>query len=207
MNSIKAICLFCGSSPGRDPAFRAAAAHFGETLAQRGIRLIYGGGSVGLMGVAADACLAKGGEVIGVIPRLLMDKEVGHHGITKMHVVADMHERKALMTTLADGFIALPGGFGTLDELFEALTWLQLGYHGKPVGLLNVNGFFDHLTQFLYHAHDQRFLRPMHHASLLADTDLGALLDKMAAAEAPDTAKWLDTHKAESSVELGAVKS
>lgn len=160
--------------------------------------MVYGAGSVGLMGVAADACLAKGGEVVGVIPRLLMDKEVGHLGLTALHVVETMHERKALMTTLSDGFIALPGGFGTLDELFEALTWLQLGYHGKPVGLLNVGGFFDDLVRFLNRARDERFLRPMHHASLAVHTDLALLIEAMSNAEIPDTAKWLDNHKRES---------
>ncbi len=142
MNTLSAICLFCGASLGTNPAYRDAAAEFGTTLARRKIRLIYGGGSIGLMGVAADACLASGGEVIGVIPRMLMEKEVGHTGVTAMHVVETMHERKALMTELSDGFIALPGGFGTLDELFESLTWLQLAYHTKPIGLYNVNGFF-----------------------------------------------------------------
>jgi uncharacterized protein (TIGR00730 family) len=199
-NNLKAICLYCGSSPGADDRFRDAAATLGKTFASRGIELIYGGGSVGLMGVAADACLTAGGRVTGVIPQLLMDKEVGHRGVTKMHVVNTMHERKALMTDLSDAFIALPGGFGTLDELFEALTWLQLGYHAKPVGLLNVAGFFDHLTAFLSHARDQRFLREMHHDSLMVDHELPRLLEKLAAAEAPDTGKWLDRHKAEMTV-------
>ena len=200
MNNLNAICLFCGSSPGENYAYREAAALLGRTFAERQIRLIYGGGSVGLMGVAANACLAAGGEVIGVITRLLMDKEVGHHHLTKMHIVENMHERKALMTDLTDGFIALPGGYGTLDELFEAITWLQLGYHGKPVGVLNVAGFFDHLLAFIDHARDERFLRPLHHDALCVDTNLAALLDKMQIAEAPDTAKWLDRHKAEMTV-------
>jgi uncharacterized protein (TIGR00730 family) len=192
MKQINALCLYCGSSPGNDPAFQQAARHFGATLAERQIRLVFGGGSVGLMGVAANACLAAGGEVIGVIPKLLMDKEVGHHGLTELHVVANMHERKAMMTDLADGFVALPGGYGTLDELFEALTWLQLGYHQKPVGLLNVGGFFDHLIAFLDLARDQRFLRALHRDSLNVDADFNRLIDKMAASEAPDAGKWLD---------------
>jgi uncharacterized protein (TIGR00730 family) len=200
MNKLKSICLYCGSSPGTNPAYRDAAAQFGETLAEREIRLIYGGGSVGLMGVAADACLARGGEVIGVIPKLLMEKEVGHKGVSKMHIVDNMHERKALMTDLADGFIALPGGFGTLDELFEALTWLQLGYHGKPVGLLNVAGFFDGLITFLDHARDERFLRPLHRDALCMDENLSTLIGKMQQVEAPDTAKWLDQHAKEMAV-------
>ena len=192
MKKLNAICLYCGSSPGNLPDYKEAARAFGETLAREKIKLIFGGGSVGLMGVAADACLAAGGEVIGVIPQLLMDKEVGHRGLTDMHVVADMHGRKALMTDLADGFIALPGGYGTLDELFEALTWLQLSYHQKPVGLLNVAGFFDHLIAFLDHARAARFLREMHRNALNVDDDLLRLIAKMRTAEVPDTGKWLD---------------
>lgn len=195
MNTIKSICLFCGASPGTNPAYQAAAKHFGETLADQKIQLVYGGGSVGLMGVAADACLARGGEVIGVIPRLLMEKEVGHTGVTKMHIVETMHERKALMTEISDGFIALPGGYGTLDELFESLTWLQLAYHRKPIGLLNVAGFFDGLLAFLDHARDERFLREMHRDSLQVDTDLVALIERLRQAQAPDTGKWLDRFK------------
>lgn len=195
MNKLESICLFCGASPGANPEYKTAAGHFGATLAAQKITLVYGGGSIGLMGVAADACLANGGKVIGVIPRLLMDKEVGHPGVTKMHVVENMHERKALMTELSDGFIALPGGFGTLDELFESLTWLQLAYHSKPIGLLNVGGFFDGLITFLDHARDQRFLRELHRESLKVDVDLDALIQKLRHAVAPDTGKWLDRAK------------
>lgn len=147
------------------------------------------------MGIAADACMAAGGKVIGVIPQLLMEKEVGHKGITEMHLVANMHERKALMTELSDGFIALPGGYGTMDELFEALTWLQLGYHRKPVGLLNVDGFFNHLVNFIDHSRDERFLRDVHRDSLSVDEDLSQLIDKLRASEAPDAGKWLDQAK------------
>lgn len=195
MKKLDSICLYCGSSFGINPVYRTAAESFGRTLAEENIRLVYGGGSVGLMGVAADACMAAGGKVIGVIPQLLMEKEVGHRNITEMHVVANMHERKALMTELADGFIALPGGYGTLDELFEALTWLQLGYHRKPVGLLNVGGYFDHLIAFVDHSRDERFLRELHRESLCVDADLGKLIDKLRVAEAPDTGKWLDQAK------------
>ena len=195
MKKLDSLCLYCGSSFGANPVYKTAAHDFGKTLAELKIRLVYGGGSVGLMGVAADACMAAGGEVVGVIPQLLMDKEVGHMGITRMHVVADMHERKALMTELADGFIALPGGYGTLDELFEALTWLQLGYHRKPVGLLNVDGFFNHLVSFVDHSRDERFLRDLHRDALCVDTDLKNLIGKLQAAEAPDTGKWLDNAK------------
>ena len=192
MNTIKSICLFCGASPGTNPAYRNAAAEFGAALAERDIRLIYGGGSVGLMGVAADACLAGGGKVTGVIPRMLMEKEVGHNGVTEMHVVETMHERKALMTEMSDGFVALPGGYGTLDELFESLTWLQLAYHTKPIGLYNVNGFFDGLITFLDHARDERFLRDLHRDSLQVDVNLAALITKLEHANAPDTGKWLN---------------
>ena len=195
MKKLDSLCLFCGSSSGSSPGYRTAAHAFGKTLAELDIRLVYGGGSVGLMGVAADACMAAGGTVIGVIPQLLMEKEVGHKGITAMHVVANMHERKALMTELSDGFIALPGGYGTLDELFEALTWLQLGYHRKPVGLLNVDGFFDHLVSFIDHARDERFLRDLHRDSLCVNADLRQLINQLQTAEAPDAGKWLDQAK------------
>ena len=191
-NTLSSICLFCGSSPGVDPAFKLAAAQLGTTLAHKNIRLIYGGGHVGLMGVAADACLAAGGEVVGVIPKKLMEKEVGHAGLTQMHVVDTMHERKALMTQLSDGFIALPGGYGTLDELFEALTWQQLAYHLLPVGLLNVAGFFDHLVKFLDHARHQRLLRDAHRDSLIVDTDLARLIARMQSFVPPNNEKWLD---------------
>ena len=191
--TIKSICLFCGSSPGMDPAFKLAAVQLGTTLAHNNIRLIYGGGHVGLMGVAADACLLAGGEVVGVIPKKLMDKEVGHAGLTQMHVVETMHERKAMMTRLCDGFIALPGGYGTLDELFEALTWQQLSYHLLPVGVLNVSGFFDHLIQFLDHAREQRLLRDAHRDSLIVDTDLTRLIGRMQKFVPPNNEKWLDS--------------
>jgi uncharacterized protein (TIGR00730 family) len=148
---MKRVCVYCGSATGANPAHRDAAEKLGVLLATRGIGLVYGGGNVGLMGVIADAALRAGGEVIGVIPGALMDKELGHTGVTKLHVVASMHERKQLMADLSDGFIALPGGIGTLEEFFETLTWLQLGFHNKPVGLLNVAGFYEHLLTFLRH--------------------------------------------------------
>ena len=200
VNTLRSICLFCGSSPGVDPAFKLAAAQLGTMLAHQNIRLIYGGGHVGLMGVAADACLKAGGEVVGIIPKKLMEKEVGHAGLTQMHVVDTMHERKALMTQLSDAFIALPGGYGTLDELFEALTWQQLAYHLLPVGVLNVSGFFDHLVQFLDHARDQRLLRDAHRDSLLVDTDLAQLIARMQSFVPPNNEKWLDRAAAENIV-------
>lgn len=193
INPLRSICLFCGSSPGLDPAFKMAAAQLGSTLAHNNIRLVFGGGHVGLMGIAADACLSAGGEAVGVIPRKLMEKEVGHTGLTQMHVVETMHERKALMTQLSDAFIALPGGYGTLDELFEALTWQQLSYHLLPVGVLNVSGFFDHLIQFLDHAREQRLLRDAHRDSLIVDTDLTRLIGRMQKFVPPNNEKWLDS--------------
>ena len=187
---MKRICVYCGSSPGANPVHREAAENLGALLAARGIGLVYGGGNVGLMGIVADAALQAGGEVIGVIPTALMDKELGHAGVTKLHVTASMHERKQLMADLRDGFISLPGGIGTLEELFETFTWLQLGFHGKPVGLLNVAGFYDHLLAFLRHAADERFLGPAHLESLLVETDAGPLLARMARFRAPSLAKW-----------------
>ena len=187
---MKRICVYCGSSSGANPVHREAAENLGALLAARGIGLVYGGGNVGLMGIVADAALQAGGEVIGVIPTALMDKELGHAGVTKLHVTASMHERKQLMADLSDGFISLPGGIGTLEELFETFTWLQLGFHGKPVGLLNVAGFYDHLLAFLRHAADERFLGPAHLESLLVETDAAPLLARMARFRAPSLAKW-----------------
>lgn len=187
---MKRVCVYCGSSSGANPVHREAAEQLGALLAARGIGLVYGGGNVGLMGAVADGALRACGEVIGVIPTALMDKELGHTGVTKLHVVASMHERKQLMADLSDAFIALPGGIGTLEELFETFTWLQLGFHDKPVGLLNVAGFYDHLLTFLAHATDQRFLRPSHLESLLVESDAAELLDRMAGFRAPSLAKW-----------------
>lgn len=184
------ICVYCGSSFGSDPIHREVAGNLGALLALRGIGLVYGGGNVGLMGAVADGALRGGGEVIGVIPSALMDKELGHTGVTKLHVVGSMHERKQLMADLSDGFIALPGGIGTLEELFETFTWLQLGFHAKPVGLLNVAGFYDDLLGFLRHAAAERFLRAEHLDSLLVETDAGVLLDRMSRFRASALGKW-----------------
>lgn len=189
--SIKSICLFCGSSAGHKPIYREAAEHFGATLAARGITLVYGGGDVGLMGVAADAALAAGGKVIGVIPRSLMDMEVGHLGLTEMHVVETMHERKALMASRSDAFIALPGSFGTLDEMFEVLTWNQIGAHDKPVGLLNVAGYYDALLTFVKHIEMEGFLRPQHVPLLRVHDELDGLLDLLEH-PLPKYQKWHD---------------
>ena len=186
------IAIYCGSSGGTNRLYREAAAAVAGFLAEQGIGIVYGGGKVGLMGAVADAALGAGGEVIGVIPQSLMDKELAHAGATQLHVVRSMHERKQLMADLSDGVIALPGGFGTLDELFESLTWLQLGFHGKPIGLLNVAGFFDGLIKFVADAREAGFLRAEHEACLLVDTDPAALLAKMRAFKAPDLGKWIE---------------
>ena len=186
------ICVYCGSAAGANPAHREVAEKLGALLAARKIGLVYGGGNVGLMGVIADSTLRAGGEVIGVIPSVLLEKELGHSGVTKLHVTTSMHERKQLMADLSDGFIALPGGIGTLEELFETFTWLQLGFHAKPVGLLNVAGFHDHLLTFLRHVSAERFLLTEHLDSLLVETDAARLLDRMAAFRAPRLGKWWD---------------
>jgi uncharacterized protein (TIGR00730 family) len=186
------ICVFCGSNPGRLPAYREAAAGLGRLLAGRGIGIVYGGASVGLMGVVADAALAAGGEVIGVIPRALMDREVAHGGLTELHVTASMHARKAMMEQLSDGFVALPGGAGTLEEIFEIWTWAQLGDISKPCGLLNVAGFYDTLLEFLDLLAGQAFMRPEHRAMLLARDTPEALLEAFAAYRAPVVRKWIE---------------
>ena len=193
---MRSVLVFCGSSPGARPEYRAAAEQLGERLAQRGLELVYGGARVGLMGAVADATLAGGGSAIGVIPQRLLEAEVAHAGLSKLHVVETMHERKALMSELADAVIALPGGTGTLDELFELFTWSQLGLHRMPLGVLNVCGYWDGLLAFLHHAVDERFVRAEHLASLIVGVDSGALLDALAAAAArpgaSEVAKWLD---------------
>ena len=152
---MQAVCVYCGSSPGARPVYAAAAQAFGTALARAGLTLVYGGGRVGLMGLIADTVLAAGGRAIGVIPELLVEREVGHTGLTELHVVPDMHQRKKLMADLADAFVALPGGAGTLEEFFEVFTWTQLGYHRKPVGLLDVDGFYDPLMTMLRHTVDE----------------------------------------------------
>ncbi|MCE2871682.1 MAG: TIGR00730 family Rossman fold protein, partial [Oxalobacteraceae bacterium] len=159
-NKFLSVCVYCGSSVGNNPVFADAARSLGRKLVEQNLSLVYGGGHVGLMGIVADAVLDAGGEVTGVIPKALMDSEVGHERLTRLFVVKDMHERKALMAEHAHGFIAMPGGIGTLEELFEALTWAQLGFHEKPVGLFNVDGFYDKLIEFLNQLTSQGFLRP-----------------------------------------------
>ncbi len=188
---MKRVCVFCGSSPGTRPVYAEAARSMGRLLAERGIGLVYGGGRVGLMGEVADAVLAAGGEVTGVIPRGLMEREVGHRGLTTLHVTGTMHERKALMVDLSDGFVALPGGYGTLDELCEALTWSQLGIHARPCGILNVDGYFDALLALFDHAVREGFVREPHRALVLEASEPAALLDAMARFRPAATEKWI----------------
>lgn len=188
---IRRLCVFCGSAGGVRPEYARAATQLGRTAAARGIELVYGGGRVGLMGTLADACLAAGGRVIGVIPEALATKELAHQGCTELHVVNSMHERKALMAESSDAFVALPGGLGTLEELFEVWTWGQLGFHKKPCGLLNAAGFFDRLLEFLTHAADEQFMRPEHLAMLAQADDAETLLARLAEYSPPDVRKWL----------------
>jgi uncharacterized protein (TIGR00730 family) len=176
---LRSIAVFCGSSFGVASAYREAAREVGRLLGQRAIRLVYGGGHVGLMGVVADACLNAGGRVIGVIPQALADKEVAHRGLTELRVVGSMHERKAVMAELSDAFLALPGGYGTWDELFEALTWSHLGIQNKVCGLLNVNGYYDSLIAMMDRAVAEGFIRDPHRKWLLSDTDASRLLDRL----------------------------
>jgi uncharacterized protein (TIGR00730 family) len=195
--TLRRVCVFCGSSSGADPAFASAAGRLGALLASRGIGLVYGGGSIGLMGVLADAALRAGGHVIGVIPSALALKEVAHDGLPDLRIVATMHERKALMAELADAFVALPGGLGTLDELFETLTWAQLGIHRRPCGLLDVAGYYQPLLAFLDRAVDARFLRREHRDLLLVDADPVRLLDRLGRYSPPaETDKWIDVVRA-----------
>lgn len=185
------LCVFCGSSAGQDPVYLETARLLGETLARSGIELVYGGASVGLMGAVADAVLADGGRVIGVMPQALVDKEIAHAGLSDLRVVGSMHERKAMMAELSDGFIALPGGLGTFEELFEVWTWAQLGYHKKPCALLNVAGFYDKLADFLDDVVERGFVKPIHRAMLIVNDEPAALIDAIRAYEPPKVEKWI----------------
>jgi uncharacterized protein (TIGR00730 family) len=189
---VKRICVFSGSSPGGDLAYRAAATDLGHRLAERGIEVVYGGASVGLMGAVADAAMEGGGHVIGVIPQSLVDREIAHPAVADMRVVESMHERKALMADLSDAFVALPGGVGTLEELFEVYTWNQLGLHAKPLGLFNVRGYYDGLARFLDHAVEERFVTQQNRAMLLVSEHLDELIDGLDAWQAPRLPKWID---------------
>jgi uncharacterized protein (TIGR00730 family) len=191
MPVLQRVCVFSGSSSGRQEAYVAAARALGELVARRGLGLVYGGASIGLMGAVADAALRAGGEVVGVIPAALEAKEIAHEGLTRLEVVGSMHERKARMSELADAFIALPGGMGTLEELAEMLTWAQLGLHRKPCGLLDVAGYWRPLVAFFDHAVEERFLRPHHRALLLVEKEPRALLDALAAYVPAAREKWI----------------
>jgi uncharacterized protein (TIGR00730 family) len=189
---LQRICVFCGSSLWSQPAYAQAADDMGRLLAERGIQLVYGGGNVGLMGRIADACLKQGGQAVGVIPRNLLEKEIAHRSLTKLHVVESMHERKALMADLADAFIALPGGFGTWEEFCEVLTWSQLGLQRKACALLNVSGYYDPLLAMADRAVTEGFLRHEHRELLLSDTDPTRLLDRLSSYTVPIVDKWMD---------------
>lgn len=189
---MKRICIFCGSSQGARAEFSKDAQEMGREIVRRRLGLVYGGGRVGLMGILADAVLAEGGEVIGVIPRALATKELAHDGLSDLQVVNTMHERKARMAELADGFIALPGGLGTLEEFCEIVTWAQLGLHVKPCGLLNVEGYYDRLLGLFDHAVVERFVRPEHRQLVLSSHDPALLLDSMDSFRAPHLPKWID---------------
>lgn len=188
---LKRICVYCGSSPGRRLEYGTAAEALARELVKRDIALVYGGASVGIMGQIADATLAAGGFVTGVIPQMLVDKEVVHTGLSELKIVNSMHERKSLMADLSDGFIALPGGLGTLEELFEIMTWALLGLHGKPCALLNVAGYYDQLSAFLDHATEERFIKPVHRSQLIVDDRPDRLLERMTEFRPAKVEKWI----------------
>ena len=192
MPALASVCVFCGSNGGADPAYLAAAEAVGAGLAQRGIRTVYGGGRVGLMGALADSARAAGGEVVGVMPQALVDREIGHTGIDDLRVVDTMHERKALMVELSDAFVALPGGIGTLEELFEVYTWAQLGIHAKPLALLDVAGYYEPLAAFLDHAVAQRFLRAETRGMLAVADSIEGVLETFERWRPPAMHKWID---------------
>jgi uncharacterized protein (TIGR00730 family) len=192
VSEIRRLAIFCGSNPGARSDYVEAARTLGRLLAQRGIGVVYGGSNVGLMAALADAMMDELGDVIGVIPRMLVDREVANRALSDLRIVESMHERKALMAELADGFIALPGGIGTLEEFFETWTWAQLGMHGKPCGLLNVAGYFDPLLQFLDHAVAERFVRDVHRSMVVVESDAAAMLGRFESYEPPRVVKWLN---------------
>lgn len=189
---MKRICVFCGSSMGTRPAYAKAAVNLGKMLADSDIELVYGGGNVGLMGVVANACMAAGGKVTGIIPKALMELEVGHINLTQLHVVNDMHERKAMMAQLSDAFIALPGGIGTMEEMFEVWTWGQLGFHKKPVGVLDVAGYYSHLHHFLDQMVSEGFLKERHRKMVAVEEDAAALLERLRQYQPPSQATLAD---------------
>jgi uncharacterized protein (TIGR00730 family) len=190
---MRSVCVFCGSSAGNRGAYAAAARAVGRTIAEKGLRLVYGGAMVGLMGELADSALAAGGEVTGVIPVALVEREIAHEGLTETHHVKSMHERKAIMADLSDAFLALPGGVGTLEELFEIWTWAQLGHHRKPVGILNVEGYFDPLLAFVDRQCSEGFMRGEHREMLVVESDPERILERFSDYQAPSVAKWIKT--------------
>jgi uncharacterized protein (TIGR00730 family) len=189
---MKSLCIYCGSSPGATPVYAQAARGLAQAMVEQDIALVYGGGNVGLMGIIADEVMRLGGQATGVIPEALLKKELGHKGLTQLHIVKDMHERKAMMADLSDGFIAMPGGVGTLEELFEVFTWAQLGFHQKPIGLLNVDGFYDGLLQFIQHMVSQRFLKGEQAEILIAEAQPADLLQRFRSFVPHHVPKWLD---------------
>ncbi len=191
MNRIESLCVYCGSSPGRREAYTQAARALAESLVERNIKLVYGGAGIGIMGAVADHVLRLGGQAVGVIPKALAHKEVAHDRLTELHITASMHERKMLMAELADGFVALPGGIGTLEELFEIWTWAQLGFHGKPCGVLNVEGYYDALVEFMDHVLAEQFVKPHQRAMLIVESDPDALLERYRAYLPPPVPHWV----------------
>lgn len=189
---MKRICVYCGSSPGERPDYRNAAITLAAEIVSRDLELVYGGSSKGIMGVIADAALEHGGRVCGVMPHSLVRKEIAHDGLTELHVTETMHERKAMMADMSDGFVALPGGFGTLEEIIEVLTWGQLGFHQKPCGLLNIAGYYDRLSEFMAHAEQEGFIKPVHRSMLFVMSDASTLLDEFEGYTPPDVPKWCD---------------
>ena len=189
---MKNICVYCGSSIGRQEAYSSAARDLARSLVDRNLGLVYGGASVGIMGLIADTVLQLGGKAVGVIPDALVRKEIAHKNLTELHVTQSMHERKTLMAELSDGFIAMPGGIGTFEEIFEIWTWAQLGMHAKPCGLLNAAGYYDALTTFLDHAAAEQFLKPEHRSLLIVEQEPNALLDRFVSYQPPSVQKWLE---------------
>ena len=188
---LQTVCIFCAAGDGRNPTYVAHARQMGRDLAESGRRIVYGGGRTGLMGALAEGALGAGGEVVGIMPKHLVDHEVAHTGLTELRVVASMHERKAMLADMSDGFLAMPGGLGTLEELFEIWTWGQLGLHRKPYGILNVHGYFTPLLAFLDHAVGEQFVRPEYRALLVVETDPAALIARMEAMEPPPLPRWV----------------
>lgn len=191
MTTLASICVYCGSSPGRIEAYASAARELADAMVERRIRLVYGGAGIGIMGEIANRMLERGGQVVGVIPKALAHKEVAHPNLTELHVTQSMHERKMRMAELADGFIALPGGIGTLEELFEIWTWAQLGFHRKPCGLVNTAGYYDHLVRFLDHVEAEQFVKPRQRSLMMVETAPSPLLDRFATYQAPQLRVWV----------------